>query len=333
MAKEDYKGIWIFAEQQSGTINKTVFELLAKAQELKSYTNEEISAVLLGSNVRSLSKCLFEYGADKVIVVEHETLAQYSARPYQSAITQLVKKHKPSIILFGATSLGRDFAPRVMVSLDTGLTADAIDLGFDTDGVFYQTTPAYGGSILAHIVILEARPQMVTVRPMMFDPLNPHIGAKGEIIEEHLSLDPDPDYEVLEVSPREDNKDSIDDAALIIAGGRGIKSEDDLKALEELAELLGGKLAASRPLIDNGWLPHEKQIGQSGTTVKPKHIFNVAISGSVQYLVGMQNADCIISINHTKGAPIFDYSHFGVVTDYRTLIPALTEEIKSRIKQ
>lgn len=332
MPKENHKGIWVFAEQQSGILNKAVFELLAKAQELKAYTKEEITAVLLGKNVGELAGSLFEYGADKVIVSEHDALSEYSARPYEAALTQLAKKYMPSIILFGATSLGRDFAPRVMVALETGLTADAIDLGFDADGVFYQTTPAYGGSILAHIVILEARPQMVTVRPMMFDPMEPRVGFRGEVITEVPSVEADPDFEVLEVSPREDTGDSIEDAALIISGGRGIKDESDLNALGELAELLGGKLAASRPLVDNGWLPHEKQIGQSGATVKPKHIFNFAISGSVQYLVGMQNSGCIISVNHTKGAPIFDYSHFGAVTDYKALIPALIEEIKSRRK-
>lgn len=333
MAKEDYKGIWVFAEQQSGCINKTVFEILAKAQELKEYAHEDITAVLLGNGVSGLCQKLLEYGADRVIIAEHEALSNYSGRPYEAALTQLAKKHKPSIILYGATSLGRDLAPRVMVSLDTGLTADAIDLGFDKDGVFCQTTPAYGGSILAHIVILESRPQMVTVRPMMFDCLEPEVGAKGEIIVEKVCVVADNDYEVLHISPRKDTGNSINGASLLVSGGRGIKSEADLEMLKELAELLGGKLASSRPLVDNGWLPHELQIGQSGATVKPKYIFNIAISGSVQYLVGMQKSECIISINYTKGVPIFDYSHFGAIEDYKVLIPALIEEIKTRKKQ
>ena len=242
----------------------------------------------------------------------------------------MAEKYKPSIILYGATSLGRDLAPRLMVSLNTGLTADAIDLGFDKDEVFYQTTPAYGGSILAHIVILEARPQMATVRPMMFEPIEPRVGAKGELITETVTVEADPDYEVLETSPKQDTGDSIEGAQVVVAGGRGIKEESDLASLKELAELLGGKLAASRPLVDNGWLPHEKQIGQSGAAIKPKYIFNIAISGSVQYQVGMQNSGCIISINHTKGAPIFDISHYGAVADYRSVVPALVEEIKRR---
>lgn len=330
MAKSDYKGIWVFAEQQNGKLNGTVLELLAKSQELKEHTGEEISAVLLGKNVSHLTDTLFAYGADKVILVENDALENYSARPYEAALTQVAEKYKPSIILYGATSLGRDLAPRLMVSLNTGLTADAIDLGFDKDEVFYQTTPAYGGSILAHIVILEARPQMATVRPMMFEPIEPRVGAKGEIITETVTVEADPDYEVLETAPKQDTGDSIEGAQVVVAGGRGIKEETDLAALKELAELLGGKLAASRPLVDNGWLPHEKQIGQSGAAIKPKYIFNIAISGSVQYQVGMQNAGCIISINHTKGAPIFDISHYGAVADYRSVVPALVEEIKRR---
>lgn len=330
MAKSDYKGIWVFAEQQNGKLNGTVLELLAKSQELKEHTGEEISAVLLGKNVSHLTDTLFAYGADKVILVENDALENYSARPYEAALTQVAEKYKPSIILYGATSLGRDLAPRLMVSLNTGLTADAIDLGFDKDEVFYQTTPAYGGSILAHIVILEARPQMATVRPMMFEPIEPRVGAKGEIITETVTVEADPDYEMLETAPKQDTGDSIEGAQVVVAGGRGIKEEADVAVLKELAELLGGKLAASRPLVDNGWLPHEKQIGQSGAAIKPKYIFNIAISGSVQYQVGMQNAGCIISINHTKGAPIFDISHYGAVADYRSVVPALVEEIKRR---
>ena len=330
MAQEDCKGIWVFAEQQNGELNDTVFEILAQALDLKKHTGEEVTAVLLGKGVTALAPVLFEYGADAAIVAENDALAQYSARPYEKALTQLAQKYRPSILLYGATSLGRDLAPRVMVSLRTGLTAAAIDLGFHEDGVFYQTTPAYGGNILARIAILEKRPQMVTVRPKMFDPVEPRPGAAGRMIAETVDVAADGDYEVLETMARQDSGESIEDADILVSVGRGIKSEADLERLNELAALLGGRLAASRPLVDNGWLPHDRQIGQSGTTVKPKCIFNVAISGSVQYQVGMQKAGCIISVNHTKGAPIFDISHYGAVTDYRTLVPALIEEIKRR---
>lgn len=330
MAKEDYKGIWVFAEQQNGLLNPVTFELLAKAQELKKHNGETVSAVLLGSNVMPLASELIAGGADQVIVADHENLASYSARPYQQALTQLAEKYLPSIIMYPATSLGRDLAPRMMISLKTGLTADAIDLGYDEDDVFFQTTPAYGGSILAHIVILERRPQMVTVRPKIFTPLERDLSRKGEIIAESLAVDKEECYEVLSVEPKVTVGVPIDHSSVLVAGGRGVKNEKELALLKELAELLGGQLAASRPLVDNGMLPHDVQIGQSGTTVKPDMIINVALSGSVQYQVGMQNSKCIVSINHNASAPIFDISHYGAAVDFKAVLPAIIEEIKRR---
>lgn len=328
MAKEDYKGIWIFAEQEHGVLHSTVLELLNKAQELKAHNGENITAVLLGYNVSGLVDTLFAYGADEVIIADDSALAEYSARPYEKALTQLAEKYKPSILLYGATPLGRDLAPRMMVSLRTGLTADAIDLGYDEDGVFFQTTPGYGGKILAHIVILEKRPQMATVHPQICAPMEPRTGAVGVVINETVSVEADPDYEVLETAPAENAGKSIANAKIVVAGGRGVKTEEDLSMLRELAELLGGQLACSRPLVDNGWLPHEKQIGQSGITVKPDVIFNVAISGSVQYQLGMHNAKCIIAVNQSEDAPIYDIAHYGAVTDYKKLTAALIEELK-----
>lgn len=328
MAKEDYKGIWIFAEQENGVLHPTVLELLAKAQELKAFNGEDIYAVLLGSGVASLAKTLFEYGADKVILADNEALAYYSARPYEKVLTELAEKYKPSIILYGATPLGRDLAPRIMVSLKTGLTADAIDLGYDEDGVFYQTTPAYGGKILAHIVILEKRPQMATVHAQICQPLEPKADAEGELIVENVSIEADADYEVLETVPAESSGRSLAKARIVVAGGRGVKSPEEIQQLEKLAQLLGGELACSRPLVDNGWLPHELQIGQSGVTVKPDVMFNFAISGSVQYQLGMQNAKCIVAVNQSEDAPIYDIAHYGAVCDYKKLVAALINELE-----
>ena len=329
----DYNGIWVFAEQENGKLHPTVLELLAKSKELQKHNGEKITAVLLGADVEPLAETLFAYGADAVLLVEHEALRTYSARPYQQALTQLAESCKPSILLYGATALGRDLAPRMMVSLDTGLTADAIDLGFDEDGVFYQTTPGYGGKILAHIVILERRPQMATVHPQICSPLEPDFGAKGELIRASVDVEPDEDYEVLEIVPAEKTGEALTDAKVVVAGGRGIKSEEDLAMLQELAELLGGQIASSRPLVDNGMLPHDRQIGQSGTTVTPDLMFNIAISGSVQYQLGMQKAKCIVAVNQSEDAPIYDIAHFGAVTDYRKLLPALIAEIKARQEQ
>lgn len=332
MSKEEYKGIWVFAEQEGGKLSDTTFELLAKSLDLKAKLGgtDTVTAVLLGKDVAGLTDTLFAYGAEQVIIAEHDNLEAYSARPYEKVLTELSEKYKPSIFLFAASAIGRDVAPRVMCDLRTGLTADAIDLDVDEDGVFVQTTPNFGGNILSHIVILEKRPQMVTVHPRVFEPIAPVEGASGNVIRESVEVEADADYVVTEVRRKELSGKPIDGAEVLVAGGRGIKSEEDLAQLRELAELLGGELACSRPLNDNGWMPHEKQIGQSGTTVKPKFILNVAISGSVQYLAGMQNAGCIMSINHTNSAPIYDVSHYGAVIDYRKLIPALITEIKAR---
>ena len=332
MTKEECKGIWVFAEQENGVLSGTDFELLAKAHDLKAKLGgtDTVTAVLLGGNVSGLADTLYAYGAEQVILAEHPNLAQYSARPYEKVLVELANKHKPSIFLFAASPIGRDVAPRVMCALRTGLTADAIDLDVDEDGVFVQTTPNFGGNILSHIVILEKRPQMVTVHPKVFEPLEPRAGASGELITESVEVEADDGYVVLETSMKKFEGKPIDECDVLVAGGRGIKSEEDLAQLRELAELLGGELACSRPLNDNGWMPHEDQIGQSGTTVKPKFILNVAISGSVQYLAGMQNSGCIMSINHTASAPIYDVSHYGAVMDYRRVIPALIAEIKAR---
>ena len=332
MTKEECKGIWVFAEQENGVLSGTDFELLAKAHDLKAKLGgtDTVTAVLLGGNVSGLADTLYAYGAEQVILAEHQNLAQYSARPYEKVLVELANKHKPSIFLFAASPIGRDVAPRVMCGLRTGLTADAIDLDVDEDGVFVQTTPNFGGNILSHIVILEKRPQMVTVHPKVFEPLEPRAGASGELITESVEVEADDGYVVLETSMKKFEGKPIDECDVLVAGGRGIKSEEDLAQLRELAELLGGELACSRPLNDNGWMPHEDQIGQSGTTVKPKFILNVAISGSVQYLAGMQNSGCIMSINHTASAPIYDVSHYGAVMDYRRVIPALIAEIKAR---
>ena len=328
--KSDYQGIWVFAEQENGKLHPTVLELLAKSKELQKHNGEKITAVLLGADVSALADTLFSYGADAVLLCENEALRSYSARPYQKALTQLSEKYRPSIILYGATPLGRDLAPRVMVSLDTGLTADAIDLGFDEDGVFYQTTPGDGGKILAHIVILERRPQMATVHAQICSPIEPIADASGELIVEKLNIEPDGDYEVLETRSAEKSGESLAEAKVVVAGGRGVKTEEDLAMLRELADLLGGQLASSRPLVDNGMLPHDRQIGQSGATVSPDLMLNIAISGSVQYQLGMQKAKCIVAINQSEDAPIYDIAHIGAVTDYKKLVPALIAKIKAR---
>lgn len=332
MENGKYSGIWVYVEHEDNVISETTFELLAKSIELKEKLGgtDQVTAIVLGQQVVGLSETLFAYGAEKVIAVEHANLASYSVRPYTKVLTDLNEKYKPSIFLLPASPQGRDLAPRVMCELRTGLTADAIDLDVDEDGVFVQTTPSFGGNILSHICVKERRPQMVTVHPKVFAPISPVAGATGALIVEHPEVDADDAYAVISTEKRVFEGKPISECGVLVAGGRGIQSEADLAQLRELAELLGGELAASRPLVDNGWLPHEKQIGQSGETVKPDFILNVAISGSVQYLSGMQDAKCIMSINSFDKAPIWDVSHYGAVMDYSQLIPAIIAEIKAR---
>lgn len=330
MTKESCKGIWVFAEQQDGALSPAVLELLAMACELKKHSGEEITAVLLGSGVSSLSETLIAGGADSVLLCEHANLAAYRARPYQQALTALAGKYRPAVILYPASALGCDLAPRMMVSLKTGLTADAIELGYDEDGDFYQVTPGYGGKIFARIVIPEKRPQMATVRAGVFSPAAPDPSRTGTVIREELAVAEEACYEVLSTEEKQLQEKSLEEANLVVSAGRGVKNAGDLAMLEELAGLLGGQLAGSRPVIDSGLLPHSVQIGQSGKTVKPEMMINVAVSGSVQYKVGMQNSACIVSVNKAPSAPIFDISHYGVVEDYRGFIPAVIEEIKRR---
>lgn len=327
-----YKDIWVFAEQENGKLSPTTFELLAKSKDLKEKLGgkDEIAAVVLGDNVADLAAELFAYGAEKVIVAENPNLAVYSPRPYAKVLTELSEKYLPSIFLLPSSAQGRDLAPRVMCNLETGLTADAIDLDIDEDGTFVQTTPNFGGNILSHICIPEKRPQMVTVHPKVFSPMEPVENASGPVVVEKVEVEADDCYTVIETTERVFEGKPIDACSVLVSGGRGIKSKEDLDMLAELAALIGGELASSRPLVDNGWLPHEKQIGQSGTTTKPNFILNVAISGSAQYLAGMQDAKCIMSINNFGSAPIWDVSHYGAVVDYSTLIPAVIEKIKER---
>lgn len=330
MEGSTWKGIWVFAEREEGRINPAVFEVLGKARKLKETDGQTISALLLGTELRPMAAELIAAGADRVILLENPALAEYSPRVYQKALSALAQKHRPDIILFPATALGRELAPRLMVSLKTGLTADAVDLEYDGEGSFCQTTPAYGGSLMAHICIPQAKPQMATVRTGLFPAPAPDYSRQGEIVEEHMELEEDGAYRLLSRERKENAQIPIDKAQLIVSGGRGVKDEEALRPLHELTQALGGQLAASRPLVDAGLLPHERQIGQSGATVKPELIINAGISGSVQYQIGMKGAGCILSINKDPSAPIFDISDYGAAADLNAVIPALIREIQRR---
>lgn len=332
MSCTEYKNIWVYAELTGGRVSQTTLELLAKSINLKEKLGgtDKIAAVILGEHTAEYSKLLFSYGAEQVICVEDAKLAEYKPRVYKDALVKLVEKHKPSIFLFPASPLGRELAPRVMCRLGTGLTADAIDLDIDEDGTFVQTTPNFGGNILSHIAIPEKRPQMCTVHPKVFAPIEPIEGAEGELIKEELDIACDDCYEVVSTEEKVIAGIPVDKADIVVSGGFGIKSPEEFGMLKELADLIGGQIGCSRPICENGWFGHEYQIGQSGATISPKLIINVAISGSVQYMAGMDKSKCVMSINKDSNAPIFDLSNYGVVGDFRAVIPAIIEEIKNR---
>lgn len=321
------KDIWVYAETVDGRLSETVPELLTKAVELSGKLGGRVAAVLTGSAGAEVEKTLSDYGAQAVIIAESEALASYSAGNYADALTQLCRKYEPSIFLFPAGPIGYEVAPLVMCALGTGLTADAIDLFVDEDGDFIQTTPGFGGSILAHICIGEKRPQMVTVRPKVFEPRLAAGKPAAERIVEPVSCEPDTAYELLEVLKGQGAGAGLKDARVVVACGRGVKKQEDLELMRRFADRIGGVLACSRPLVDCGWLPHELQIGQSGCTVKADVIINIGISGSTQYLAGMQNSKCIISINTNESAPIMAASHYSLAADYRKLIPALLAKL------
>lgn len=330
MNKDLHKGIWVYAEHKGAVLSEATLELLTKALELKEACGEEITALLLGNHVKAMADTLIAYGADRVIVVDNPDLEEYMTRPYAEVVASVVEKYKPNIFLLSATTTGRDLAPRVMAKLGTGLTADCLDLSTDKTGVLVQTKPSYGGNIMCTITIPEHRPQMATVRPKVFEIAPPCTERTGICLEENVHIRREEDVEILGITTREKSGKSIEEAEIIVAGGRGLKDKKDLEVLEELATLVKGQVGCTRPLVDEGWMSHEGQIGQSGNTVKPKFIINVGISGAVQYIVGMEKAECILSINQNEAADIFNISSYGAVVDYSELLPAVIEEIKNR---
>lgn len=326
-------GIWVVAEQKGGKVLEASFELLAKALELKKAANQEITAILLGSQIKEAAQELLCYGADIVRIVDDEVLKYYKPRTFERVLVKLIRDYQPAIVLLSATSQGRDLAPRVMCQLQTGLTADCLDLSIDEQGLLVQEKPSYGGNIMCTIVIENARPQMATVRPGVFSKIEPLVNPQGKLREEAVEVLDDEAYEIIESCPVSASGSAITEAEIIVSCGRGVKKQQDLALLNELAELLQGEVGCTRPLVDQGWFTHELQIGQSGITVKPKLIINIGISGAVQYVVGMQNAKTIISVNRNQSAEIFAISDYGIVADYTELLPAVINEINKRKQQ
>lgn len=347
-----YKHVWVFAEQRDGKLMNVALELISEGHRLAKEISEDtkICAVLVGDDVKGLADECYAYGAEEVIVIEDPLLKNYTTDGYAKVITDAIDEFKPEIVLYGATHIGRDLAPRIAARCNTGLTADCTRLDvkvssyieyakknttLDTSTLdpndpstgIKQTRPAFGGNLMATIICPKTRPQMSTVRPGVMQKREPVAGAKGNLVEYKPTLAAsDIRTQVVEVVKSAKEMVSLTDAEIIVSGGRGVGSEENFKIIEEAAAKVGGVVGASRAAVDAGWIDHSHQVGQTGTTVKPKIYFACGISGAIQHLAGMQTSDIIVAINKDADAPIFEVADYGIVGDLHKVLPILIEE-------
>jgi len=331
-----YKGVAVFIEYEHGHIHPVSLELLGEGRKLANKLQVELTGMLLGSSRQDLLTAAggcFEHGADVVCLVCDEVMAQYRNEPYTRAMTDLVNTVKPEILLLGATTLGRDLAGSVATTLLTGLTADCTELAIDDERSLAATRPTFGGSLLCTIHTLNYRPQMATVRPRVLSMPERETGRNGRIVEHKLNMKEDDIItKVLQFVPdRDSNKAQLAFADIVIAGGLGLKSADNFQVIKSLAALLGGEYGGSRPLVQKGWITADRQIGQTGKTIRPKLYIAAGISGAIQHRVGVEGADLIVAINSDPNAPIFDFAHVGIVADAVELVPALTRALSQRL--
>lgn len=324
-----YKDVWVFAEQRDGVIMPVVIELLGEGKKLANEVGCKLCAVLCGHHVEGLADQLFEYGADKVYVADHEELATYRTDAYTKVINDAIEEYKPEIVLLGATHIGRDLGPCLAVKANTGLTADCTKLEIDPeDKKIKQTRPAFGGNLMATIVCPNHRPQMSTVRPGVMEKAAFEEGRKGELVKLNVEFkEGDIRTKVLEIVKTMKDTVSLTDAEIIVSGGMGLGKPEGFELLKQLADKLGGIVAASRAAVDAGWIDHAYQVGQTGTTVKPKIYIACGISGAIQHVAGMQNSEQIIAINTNENAPIFEIADYGIVGDLYKVIPAIMEAL------
>jgi len=325
----EYRGIWVFAEQRYGNLKSVAAELTGKAKELAADLDVQVTAVVLGSDIKHLSKELIAYGADEVLIMDTAWLRDFNDYVYGEVMIDLIKEYKPEIVLIGATSNGRSLAPHISSTLRTGLTADCTVLEIDKEErLLLQTRPAFGGNLMATIVCPNNRPQMATVRPKVFKPIEPDYSRQGKVT---LLTAPSPIERFVKKIRDIDNEDGLNlaDADIIVSVGRGIGSQKNIQLAQELADALGGALGASRPVVDSGWMPYSQQVGQTGKTVAPKIYIACGISGAIQHLAGLADIETIVAINNDPDAPIFKVANYAVVGDVKEILPLLTERIKS----
>ena len=338
----DAKKVWVFAETDGDEVADVSLELLTKARKLAAELDARVGAVLIGDSVRPLHTTLFEYGADDVYLVEDPRLANYTTLPYAHAVCELARQEQPHVALFGATSVGRDLAPRVASELQVGLTADCTELKIGThtsrrndttyEDLLLQIRPAFGGNIIATIINPETRPQMATVREGVMKMGEPQSGRTGELNEVELDLSDDLFCVQVKESHRAEPRVDLKTANVIVAGGAGVGNAENFKLIRKLADTLGGEVGASRAAVDGGFIHKDHQVGQTGTTVRPKLYIACGISGAVQHRAGMEEAGNIVAINTDPDAPIFDIAHYGIVGDLNEVIPMLIDAYKENTK-
>ena len=342
MGLEEYKGVYIYAQQVDNKLSDIAFELVGKAKELAADLNTEVTAVLLGSNVKALATELGEYGADKVIVVDNPALETYRTEPYAQALVSVINEYKPEIMLVGATAIGRDLGPTVSARVKTGLTADCtkLEIGYfpinampgqeQKHNQLLMTRPAFGGNTIATIACPDNRPQMATVRPGVMQKLPKEAGRAAEVIEFNPTLEENNRYvEIMDIVKAVGNVENIMDAKVLVSGGRGVGSAENFEMLRDLASCFkGGMVSCSRAAVENGWLAQDYQVGQTGKTVRPQIYFAIGISGAIQHVAGMEESDLIIAINKDEDAPIFDVADYGLVGDLKKIVPQLTAALK-----
>jgi electron transfer flavoprotein alpha subunit len=326
----EYKGIWIFAEQRYGKLKSVALELMGKAKELSAELNTKVTAVLLGNGVEVLCDNLIAYGADEVLIMDEEWLNDFNDHIYGEVMLDLINEYKPEIVLIGATSKGRSLAPHISSTLKTGLTADCTCLDIDVQSkILVQTRPAFGGNLMATIVCPNHRPQMATVRPGVMQALKQSHDNPVNIEEYKIDIPADKvNVEILDITKIIQQRMNIEDAKVLVSGGRGMHGPDNYPMLEELAGLLGGTISASRAAVDAGWVPKDRQVGQTGKTVRPNLYIACGISGAIQHLAGMEESDFIIAINKDETAPIFEVADVGIVGDIFKIVPLLIDELK-----
>lgn len=327
-----YEGVWIFAEQKNGVPESIAYELLGVGRTLADDRKTTLSAIIMGNDLDDACKKLIAQGADRVLVVEDESLAHYNDESYSDIFTQLIRQNKPEIILMGATTYGRSLAPRIASRINTGLTADCTKLEIDPfDGKLLQTRPAFGGNLMATIICPNHRPQMATVRHKVMKELEPDETRTGDIIRPDVIIPRDLKIKVKEVVSTVCEMVSLTEADIIVSGGRGMGDPKNFALINELAEILGGAVGASRATVDAGWIEYSHQVGQTGQTVGPQVYFACGISGAIQHLAGMSSSDTIIAINKNPDAPIFKIATFGIVGDVMEILPLLIKEFKAAL--